>query len=132
VGLGGWSSTCCEVGSERWRDMRLVAGEILSARPNGDLKSPEGKKKKKKKPWVSQTHSQRDLAKGLGGQPGWSTLHRGFLPSSFFLLLLFSFFFNRKSAAVGCKFFFLCIFFSLYVRCQLVSGRQKTYPFCHN
>jgi hypothetical protein len=84
-----WVATRC-LGSERWRDMRLVAGEILPARPNGDPKSPEGKKKKKKKPWVSQTHSQRDLAEGLDGRPGWSTLHRGFLPSSFFFSFLSS------------------------------------------
>jgi hypothetical protein len=83
-----WVAARC-LGSKRQRDMGLVGGEILPARPNGDPKSPEGKKKKKK-PWVSQTHGRRDPAEGLGGQPGRSALHHGFLPSSFFFSFLSS------------------------------------------
>jgi hypothetical protein len=51
------------------------------------------KKPKKTKPWVSQTHVQRDPAVGLGGRPdpSWPwvwlwTVGLSFLSSSFFLL----------------------------------------------
>jgi hypothetical protein len=105
--------------------MGLVAGEIFPARPSGDPKSLEGKKKKS---CVSLTHGLRDPAEGLGGRPRWFALHRGFLPSSFFFSFLSSLVENQLLLGVN----FFCAFFSFYVRCQLVSSGQKTQPFCHN
>jgi hypothetical protein len=34
---------------------------------------------------------------------------------------------KENSSVLGCR-IVLCIFFSIYVRCQLMSGRQKTPP----
>ena len=87
-------------------------------------------------PKKTQTHSPRDLAVNLGGRLDegrpWIWLRVFFLcavssmPRVSRLLFLFIFFFFLLLQVI----FLLVAIFSLYVRCQYLSGGQKISPFC--
>ena len=113
MGLGSRSSTCCEVGH------REVSGQS-----DGEGR---GRRGEAARPTAGKTNKKNKQTVGLRRDPARRDPLRDLpLPSSFFFL--FSFFFNQLLHGLN----FFCAFFSLYVRCQLVSGEQNTQPFCHN
>jgi hypothetical protein len=100
--------------------------EILPARPSGDSKSLEGKKKKNRGSARPNGDPSSETQRRVLANPRPT---RSFLLPSSFLFFLFSFLLHRGSRAGGCRIFF-CIFFSLFVKCQHVSGGQKIPLFC--
>jgi hypothetical protein len=139
VGLGGLSSTCCEVAA-RW--LRATARSFRHPEPmekkrDSNLNPPPPPKQTlcrkrlgSRRPTAGETQRRWVAA----SWPAWMVGFFLLFPSSF----LFSFLLRRDSflpsaAWVSCgrmhSFFFA--FFSLYMMCQHVNGGQKTPPFCH-